>query len=287
MNKKSLTFLLMSVPAFLLFFIFHTYPVLQGIFYSFTNWKGYGDFDFVGFQNYINVFKDDRAWDAYLFTFKFAIFATILVNVVSLLIALGLNAKIKFKNTLRAVYFMPNILSILIVGFIFNFIFAHFVPQIAEKIGINALTQNILGDPNLAWIGVVLVAAWQAIAFNTILYLAGLQTISADLYEAASIDGANNWQQFWKITFPMIASFFTINMVLAMKNFLMVFDQIIAMTGGGPGRSTESISILIYKGGFEGGEFAYQSANAVIYFIIIVVISVIQIRFLQKREVDM
>ena len=287
MNKKSLTFLLMSVPAFLLFFIFHTYPVLQGIFYSFTNWKGYGDFDFVGVQNYINVFKDDRAWDAYLFTFKFAIIATILVNVVSLLIALGLNAKIKFKNTLRAVYFMPNILSILIVGFIFNFIFAHFVPEIAEKIGINALTQNILGDPNLAWVGVVLVAAWQSIAFNTILYLAGLQTISADLYEAAGIDGANRWQQFWKITFPMIASFFTINMVLAMKNFLMVFDQIIAMTGGGPGRSTESISILIYKGGFEGGEFAYQSANAVIYFIIIVIISVIQIRFLQKREVDM
>uniref|UniRef100_UPI002FC7F46D carbohydrate ABC transporter permease n=1 Tax=Halalkalibacter lacteus TaxID=3090663 RepID=UPI002FC7F46D len=107
------------------------------------------------------------------------------------------------------------------------------------------------------------------------------------LYEASNLDGANKWQEFWKITFPLIAPFFTINMVLAMKNFLMVFDHIMALTGGGPGRSTESISLLIYRGGFQGGEFAYQSANAVIYFIIIVTISIIQIRFLQKREVQM
>jgi raffinose/stachyose/melibiose transport system permease protein len=287
MKSKKIAFFLMAVPAVILFFIFHTYPALKGIFYSFTNWNGYGDFEFVGLKNYINVIKDDRAGDAYIFTFKFAIISTILVNIISLLVAIGLNANIKFRNTLRAIYFIPNILSILIIGFIFNFIFAHFVPQIATELGITTLTKNILGNPDLAWIGVVFVAVWQAAAFNTILYLAGLQTIPSDLYEAASIDGANKWQQFWKITFPMIAGFFTINMVLAMKNFLMVFDQIIAMTGGGPGRSTESISILIYRGGFEGGEFAYQSANAVLYFLVIVIVSIIQIRFLQKREVDM
>lgn len=182
---------------------------------------------------------------------------------------------------------MPNILSILIVGYIFNFIFSQLIPTIAEKLGIDSLTTNILGDQDLAWIGIVIVAVWQAVAFNTILYLAGLVTIPADLYEAANIDGANIWKRFWHITFPMIAPFFTINMVLAMKNFLMVFDQIMAMTGGGPGQATESIALLIYRGGFEGGEFAYQSANAVIYFIVIVVVSVIQIRFLQRREVEM
>ncbi|MFC0272187.1 carbohydrate ABC transporter permease [Metabacillus herbersteinensis] len=286
MNKKNKTYLIIAIPAFILFFIFHTYPALQGIFYSFTNWKGYGNWDLVGLKNYINVFKDDRALDAYGFTFKFAILSTILVNIFSLLVAMGLNSKIKFQKTLRAIYFLPYILSILIVGFIFNFIFTHFLPGIGETLGVDALSRNILGDPDLAWIGIVIVAVWQAIAFNTILYLAGLVTISEDLYEAASIDGANQWTKFWKITFPLIAPFFTINMVLAMKGFLMVFDQIVSLTGGGPGTSTESISLLIYRGGFEGGQFAYQSANAVIYFIVIVVISIVQLRILEKREVE-
>ncbi|MEK3889783.1 carbohydrate ABC transporter permease [Bacillus sp. FSL K6-3431] len=286
MTKKNNVYLFIVIPAFLLFFTFHTYPALQGIFYSFTDWKGYGDWNFVGIKNYLNVFKDDRAFAAYGFTFKFAIISTILVNIFSLLVAIGLNSKIKFQKTLRAVYFLPFILSILIVGFIFNFIFTHFLPTIGESFGIEFLAKNILGDPNLAWLGIVVVAVWQSIAFNTILYLAGLVTITEDIYEAASIDGAGMWTKFWKITFPLIAPFFTINMILAMKNFLMVFDQIIALTGGGPGQSTESISLLIYRGGFEGGEFAYQSANAVIYFIVIVVISIIQLKILEKREVQ-
>ncbi|MCQ6267477.1 sugar ABC transporter permease [Fictibacillus sp. WQ 8-8] len=287
MKKNSKAFYWMALPAVCLFFIFHTIPVIQGIIYSFTNYKGYGDYEFIGLKNYLNLFQDDRVFASYGFTFKFAIIATILVNVISLMIAMGLNAKIKYRNTLRGIFFIPNILSILIVGYIFNYIFAFFVPQIAEKAGINSLTENILGNPDLAWIGIVIVAVWQAVAFNTILYLAGLQTIPSDLYEAASLDGAGKWHSFRHITFPLIASFFTINMVLAMKNFLMVFDHIIALTGGGPGQATEAISILIYKGGFQGGEFAYQAANSVIYFIIIVAVSIIQIKFLQKREVTM
>ncbi|MBM7551491.1 carbohydrate ABC transporter permease [Thalassobacillus pellis] len=286
MKSNNRAYFWMTIPALILFFVFHTYPALQGIFYSFTDWRGYGEWSFVGFKNYLNVFQDDRAWHAYIFTFKFAIVSTILVNIFSLMVAVGLNSKIKFQKTLRAVYFLPNILSILIIGYIFNFIFTHFIPDIAENIGLNALSQNILGDPDTAWVGIVIVAVWQAVAFNTILYLAGLVTIQDDLYEAASIDGAGPWKKFWKITFPLIAPFFTINMVLAMKNFLMVFDHIIALTGGGPGQSTESISLLIYRGGFQGGEFAYQSANAVIYFIIILIVSIIQIRILQKREVQ-
>lgn len=287
MKKRKYAYLLMTLPGVLLFFTFHTYPALNGIFYSFTDWKGYGDWSFVGLKNYINVFKDDRALHAYLFTFKFAIVTTIIVNVLSLLIAMGLNSKIKARNFFRGVYFFPNILSILIVGYIFNYLFAHLVPQIGDALHLDALSKNILGDPNLAWIGIVIVASWQAIAFNTILYLAGLQTIPTDIYEASAIDGAGKWREFWSMTFPLIAPFFTINMVLALKNFLMVFDQIVAMTGGGPGQSTESISYLIYKDGFDGGDFAYQSANAVIYFIVIVVVSVIQLRILQRREVEM
>lgn len=286
MKSRQRAFLFMTIPAVFLFFIFHTFPLIQGIFYSFTNWRGYGEWDFTGFSNYINVFKDLRALNAYGFTFKFAIVSTVLVNMFSLLIALGLNSNIKFQKTLRAIYFLPNILSILIVGFIFQFIFTIFLPQISETFGIQALATNILGSPDHAWIGVVIMAVWQATAFNTILYLAGLQTVPGDVYEAAAIDGASPWKRFWSITFPLIAPFFTINMVLALKTFLMVFDHIIALTGGGPGKATESISVLIYRGGFEGGQFGYQSANAVIYFIVIVALSIIQLRILQKREVQ-
>jgi raffinose/stachyose/melibiose transport system permease protein len=288
LKRQYITYYLMTLPALALFFLFHTYPALQGVFYSFTNWDGLSTtFHFVGLRNYANVLKDKDVLDSYLFTFKFAILSTILVNVFSLLIALGLNAKIKFKNFFRGVYFLPNILSVLIVGFIFNYIFANVIPPFGEKLGITALASNILGSENLAWVGIVIVAVWQAVALNTILYLAGLQTIPSDIYEASSLDGAGKWKEFWSITFPLIASFFTINMVLAMKNFLMVFDQVVALTGGGPGKATQSISLLIYRGGFQGGEFAYQSANSVIYLIVIIVISVLQIRFLQKREVEM
>ncbi|MTH54175.1 ABC transporter permease subunit [Bacillus mangrovi] len=287
MKNRQRAFMLMTIPALILFFVFHTYPALQGIYYSFTDYKGYGEWSFVGLKNYFNVFQDERALQAYGFTFQFAVVATILVNVFSLLIAIGLNSRIKFSKTLRAVYFLPNILSILIVGYIFNFIFTMFVPEIAQVLGINALAENILGKPDVAWLGILTVSVWQAVAFNTILYLAGLVTIPEDMYEAASIDGAGVWRKFWNITFPLIAPFFTINMVLAMKNFLMIFDHIIAMTGGGPGTSTESISLLIFRGGFEGGEFAYQSANAVIYFLVIVIISVVQLRYLQRREVEL
>lgn len=287
MKKKPSVYVWMLLPAVILFFCFHTLPVLQGIFYSFTNFRGYGVWEFVGIDNYVRVFKDRNALNAYGFTFQFAIVSTILVNIISLVIALGLNAKIKFHKTLRGIYFMPNILSILIVGFIFNYIFSVFIPEIAENTGLTGLTTSILGSPDHAWVAIVIVAVWQAAAFNTILYLAGLATIPQDLYEASALDGASKWQEFWKVTFPLIAPFFTINMVLAMKNFLMVFDHIVALTGGGPGRATQSISLLIYQDGFAGGQFAYQSANAVIYFVVIVVISVFQIRILQKREVQL
>ncbi|RTE10158.1 carbohydrate ABC transporter permease [Paenibacillus whitsoniae] len=287
MISKKAAFSTMVIPALLLFFAFHTFPALEGIYYAFTNWDGYSDsYNYVGFKNFIGLFQDDNVIHSYLFTFKYAIVVTILINVISLLIALGLNSRIKYRNFFRGIYFLPNVLGVLIVGYIFNYIFANIIPKWGEKLGSEFLSTNILGNEQWAWIGIVIVAVWQGIAFNTILYLSGLQTIPQDIYEASNLDGAGKWKTFWKITFPLISSFFTINMVLAMKGSLMVFDQIVALTGGGPGRATQSIAFLIYQGGFQGGEFAYQSANAVIYFIVIVVISVLQLKFLQSREMD-
>ncbi|WP_344648158.1 sugar ABC transporter permease [Cryptosporangium japonicum] len=276
----------MVLPAFVLFFVFHTIPVLQGIYYSFTDSPGYGPSDLVGFQNYIALFTDGRVLHAYWFTLLIAAVATVLVNVVALAIALGLNSRIKFKTTLRGIYFIPNVLAILVVGYIFAYLFNNSLPAFATKLGIDSLSTSLLTDSSTAWIGIVILAVWQAAAFNIIIYIAGLQTVPADLYEAADLDGASTWRQFRSITFPMIAGFFTINMVLSLKSFLQIFDHIMALTNGGPGTDTESVSVLIYKGGFQGGEYGYQSANSVVFFLIIVALSIMQLRVLQRREVS-
>ena len=284
MTGRKRTFLMITIPIVLLFFCFNTLPLIQGIIYSFTNFKGYGSYDWVGLRNYIDLFQDSRVGNSYLFTFKLAICATIVVNVISLVLALGLNSKIKFKSALRGAYFVPNILGALVVGYIFNYFFTYILPAFGKMIGSGTLGSSMLSNEKLAWIAVVIVCAWQSIAMNTIIYISGLQTVPEDVYEAGSIDGATGWKKFKNLTFPLILPFFTINMVLCVKNFLMVFDQIMALTKGGPAQSTESISYLIYQNGMGGGQFGCQSANAVIFFIVIVGISVFQLGVLGKKE---
>lgn len=275
---------MITIPIVALFFLFNTLPLIQGVIYSFTNYKGYGSYDFVGWRNYIDLFQDARVGNSYLFTFKFAIATTIIVNVLSLLMALALNSKIKFKSTLRGLYFLPNVLGGLIVGYIFNFLFTYIIPELAQVLGLEGLTTSILAKPSTAWIAIVIVCAWQSVAMNTIIYISGLQTVPVEVYEACSLDGAKGIKKFFQITFPLILPFFTINMVLCMKNSLMVFDQIMSLTKGGPAQSTESISYLIYNNGMSGGQFGFQSANAVVFFVVIVVISVLQMRFLGRKE---
>ncbi|MDY3766417.1 MAG: sugar ABC transporter permease [Lachnospiraceae bacterium] len=283
-NDRKRTCMMITIPILVLFFTFNTLPLLKGFMYSFTNFKGYGDYDWVGLRNYIDLFQDARVGKSYLFTFKFALVGTILVNVISLIMALALNSKIKFKSALRGIYFIPNILGGLVVGYIFGFIFTYILPAIGKAAGIEFLSSSWLSSTKWAWFAIVIVAAWQSIAMNTIIYISGLQTVPEDVYEAGSIDGATGWTKFKNLTFPLIMPFFTINMVLCMKNFLMAFDQIMALTKGGPAQSTESISFLIYKNGMGGGQFGLQSANAVIFFIVIVAISVFQLTFFGKKE---
>ena len=283
-NDRERTFLLITIPVLVLFFCFNTLPLIKGFIYSFTNFKGYGTYDFVGLRNYKDLFTDARVGRSYLFTFKYAVAGTILVNVLSLLLALGLNSNIKGKSALRGIYFVPNILGGLVVGYIFSFIFTYILPVIGNVCHISILENSILASEKYAWIAVLIVGVWQAVAMNTIIYISGLQTVPEDVYEASMLDGANKWTEFWKITFPLIMPFVSINLVLSTKNFLMVFDQIVSLTQGGPAQSTESISYLIYKNGMSGGQFGFQSANAVLFFIVIVAISVFQLRFTNKKE---
>jgi raffinose/stachyose/melibiose transport system permease protein len=276
-GKNMRTYYLILIPVLVLFFAFNTFPLINGLVYSFTNSKGYGGFDWVGLRNYADLFTDSRVGNSYLFTFKLALLGTVVINVLSLVLALALNSKIKFKSSMRGLYFIPNILGALVVGYVFNYFFTYILPYLTHS-------TSMLADKGWAWVAVVAVCAWQAIAMNTIIYISGLQTVPEDIYEAGALDGASGWNKFRYLTFPLIMPFFTINMVLSMKNLLMVFDQIMSLTQGGPAQSTESISYLIYNNGLAGGQFGFQSANAVIFFVVIVTISVLQMRFLNSRE---
>ena len=252
--SRNQTFLLITIPVLALFFCFNTLPLIKGLIYSFTNFKGFGSYDWVGMRNYADLFTDGRVGKSYLFTFKFAILATIITNVIALLLALGLNGKIKAKSALRGVYFVPRILGGLVVGYIFGYIFTYILPTLTGK-------GSMLSNTNTAWIAIVIVAAWQSIAQTTLIYISGLQTVPEDVYEAGAIDGATGWKSFKELTFPLIIPFFSINMVLSMKDFLMVFDQIMALTKGGPAQSTESISFLIYNNGMGGGQFGDRKST--------------------------
>lgn len=284
MTTREKTFWAITIPVVLLFFTFNTLPMLKGFMYSFTNYRGYGGYDYVGFRNYKDLFTDLRVGKSYLFTFKYALVGTVIVNVLSLIMALGLNSQIRFKSALRGIYFVPNILGGLVIGYIFSFFFTYIVPAVGNALNISWIQNSILASEKYAWIGVLIVGVWQAVATNTIIYISGLQTVPEDVYEASNLDGATKWQEFWKVTLPLVIPFLTINLVLSTKNLLMVFDQIMSLTKGGPAQSTESISYLIYRNGMDGGQFGFQSANAVIFFLVIVGITVAQLTIMNKKE---
>ena len=276
-SDRNRTFLAILIPVLILFIAFNTIPLLTGFFYSFTDSKGYGSFEIVGLQNYIDLFQDARVGNSYLFTFKISVVSTILVNVISLVLAIGLSSKIKFKSALRGIYFVPRILGGLVVGYVFSYFFTYIVPALTG-------TTSMLASTEWAWVAIVVVLVWQACAQTTIIYITGLSSVPEDVYEAGALDGATGWDKFRYLTFPLIMPSITTNMVLVMKDMLMTFDQIVAMTSGGPAQSTESISYLIYQNGLNNSQFGFQCANAVMFFILIAVISIVQTKFLNSKE---
>lgn len=204
MTNREKTYVAVIIPVLVLFFLFNTLPMLKGVMYSFTNYKGYGSYESVGLRNYIDLFTDARVGKSYLFTFKYAIVGTVLVNVLSLIMALALNSKIRFKSALRGIYFVPNILGGLVIGYIFSFIFTYILPTVGNVFGISWLQNSILASEKYAWIGVLIVGVWQAVAMNTIIYISGLQTVPEEVYEASMLDGTGKWREFWKITLPLV-----------------------------------------------------------------------------------
>lgn len=273
---------LFLVPALVLFTLAITVPALLGIFYSFTNFIGFGDWQFIGITNYIALFSDPAILASYSFTFGFALVTVALVNVVAFLLAIALTSQIKAKTTLRAIFVIPMVISGIVIAYVFNFLFSNSLPALASSVGFEPLQQSILANPDLAWLAIVIVTAWQSIPGTLLIYIAGLLSIPGDVYEAAAIDGAKPARQLWSVTLPLVAGYVVINVILGFKNYLNAYEVIIGLTNGGPGTSTRSIAMTIFTG-FTGGDYAYQMANATLFFIIAVVISLIQLRFTRGK----
>jgi raffinose/stachyose/melibiose transport system permease protein len=282
-RKVEGVYYLFLLPSLILFTLCITVPAVIGIFFSFTNSIGFGDWEFVGFINYVAMFSDPAILQSYLFTFGFALVTVILVNVVAFLLAVGLTSRIRFKTGLRTIFVIPMVVSGIIIAFVFNFLFSTSVPSLGQAWGIGWLSESILANPDLAWVAIVIVTAWQAIPGTLLIYIAGLLSIPGDVYEAADLDGASKPQQLLRITVPLVAGYVVINVILGFKNFLNAYDIIVGLTNGGPGTSTRSIAMTIVTG-FTSGDYAYQMANATVFFVIVIVISLIQLGITRGRN---
>ena len=285
-RERNITHALFVAPATLIYFVFFIIPILWGIYYSFTNYNGISPkYDFVGLHNYITMFTNHRFGRAFWFNIRYSVALVVLTMVLSLCIALLLNRKIRCRNFFRAVYFLPAVLSMLTIGLVFNEILTRVIPAIGLDLGIDWLSKSILSSGDYAIWGVLLVHIWQGIAIPTVLFLAGLQTVPEDLYEAAALDGASAWQKFWKITIPFLIPTLSIVFVLVLKDGLTVFDYIMAMTGGGPAGSTESVAMLIYNHGFGERKFSLAIAESIVLATVLCLISYIQIAWSNRKKV--
>lgn len=286
-NKQRIEFLIFVLPAFILIFFTQLYPFFSNLYYSLTKWDGVNAPTFIGLQNFIELFTDDsKLFDSALFTTKYAIVMIILNNVFGLLLALLLNTKIRSRNVLRTAFFMPYGLSGLIAALMFSFIFTLGFTQLYQLTGMEFFNWGWLSDSKLAWLSVVIVDFWKSVGYYMIVYVAGLQGVPQDMLESARVDGASSIQSFFKITLPMLMPTITICLFLSITNALNAYDIPYALTGGGPGYATTGMPQNIYKEAFTNLRYGYSSAKSLVYFVIVLIVSMAQVRFTQKKEVE-
>ena len=286
-RERITTYGLFCLPGFIAYCVFLIFPILMGIYYSFMDWNGISKgYNFIGFANYAKLFTDKKFGEALLFNFRYTIMLIVGVVVISVVLALLLNKEFKGRSFFRTLYFLPAVLSMITVSLVFKQVFFYVLPAIGKALGIEALSTNILASKQNAIYGVLFVHLWQGVALPTLLFLAGLQTIPTELYEAAAIDGANGWQQFKHITVASLIPTLSVVLVLLVKQGLMVFDYVKSMTAGGPGTATQTIALLIYNNGFERNRYSYSIAQAIATGVIIALISAIQIQASNRKKVD-
>ncbi|HJB01811.1 MAG TPA: sugar ABC transporter permease [Candidatus Mediterraneibacter merdavium] len=279
-------YLVLVLPGFIIFTIGLIIPLLLALRYSFTSWDGMStEKVFVGFNNYIDLFKDENFRDAWVFTIKFTIGNTIIQNVVALLFAVALDSGIKAQKIYRTILFIPCLISAVIVGFVWLKIFSNVLPEINAMLGTN-INFLLFGSKDTVLSGLLIANNWQWIGYWMLIYLAGLQSVPAELYEAAKVDGAGAVKRFFNVTIPMLAPSITICVVGITTGSLKVYDLLVSSTKGGPGRASTSIIYETYTTAINGRQYGYGSAMSVTLVIVLLLVAMIQVKGLKKREVQ-
>lgn len=278
-------------PAFVLYVLFIIVPTIGSFYYSFTSWDGISPvIHFIGLANYKEIFTSARFGNALRNTVILTLFISILENGFALGLALLVDNVRWGKNFFRSAFYIPVLISGIVSGFIWKIMYNYnfgSINSMLKAIGLGNYRQDWLGNPSLTLIMVGVVLVWKGAGYYMIIYLAALQSVSTDIIEAAKIDGASPWQNFRRITIPMISGAFTINFTLSLISGLKVFDQIAVMTDGGPGFTTETLVYLLYKAGFNEGRQGFGTAVGVVLLFIILILNAIQQKFLKSREVQM
>lgn len=288
MNRKRLVHFSWTVIPLVLFLVFFIAPVFMGVNYSLTDWNGLTQtYNYVWFQNFAELFTTPRIVNSLSFTGIYTVLLVIFVMVLSMAFTLMLTYVVSKRATgfFRSVLFFPTVLSLVTVGLVWNQIMYRVLPQLGAMLGIEWLSNNILGNPETAMWGILIVNIWQGVAQPFVILLAGIQNVPTDLYEAAKVDGASPWKIFTKITIPFMMPTINMAFILVLKSGICVFDYITAMTEGGPMRKTESAGYLIYQMAFKDGRAGLASAYAVVLLIVIAVISVLQQKYSERIEV--
>lgn len=277
---------LLAFPAVFFVVAFQFAPIGSGIYHAFTSWNGVGDASWVGLRNFREIFSDATTSDALVHTLQLGGLFVVAVNAFGLALALALNKAIKSRNILRAIFFAPAVISPLAVAYIFQFAFDQNggLNRLLATIGLGSLGHPWLADPSTALWMVLVVLVWQYSGLAMIIYLAGLQGIPDELHEAAAVDGATSWMRLRRITLPLLLPALTVNVTLAMIFGLRVFDQIIALTGGGPVNATETLATQVFVQTFTNGRFGYGAALALILTILIAAVSVTQMFVMRLHE---
>ena len=297
-SQNKLIFFLFLFPSLFAFTMVIIIPFFMGIYYSFTNWNAMTEttVSWVGFKNYISIFKDITFLNSFLVTVAYALMSITVLNFCAFFLAILVTSKVKLTGLYRAGFFLPNLIGGIILGYIWQFIFNNAVPAIGGVIHSTWLQENLfLANRNTALLGIVVVGTWQYAGYLMMIYVAAIQTIPDSLVEAAQIDGASYFQRMRHILFPLVAPAFTVSMFLTLVNSFKQFDVNFSLTAGGPsgmfmGRAVmtnEFLALNIYKSAFTYRQLAQGQAKAIVFFIILVVISIIQVRNNKKREVEM
>ncbi|MEW2402584.1 sugar ABC transporter permease [Streptomyces sp. NPDC046862] len=276
-----------ALPALLLFAFVVLVPSARGVYYAFTDWDGLDPhFSFVGLDNFADMVSDADARQAIWHTLLIAVSITVFQNALGLVLALGVNTAIKSRNALRVFLFAPAVITPIVTAYLWRNLLGPegAVNSLLGAVGLDDWRQDWLGSPNLALWAVVGVIVWQYAGYSMVIFLAGLQAVPKEIHEAAAMDGAGPARRFWSVTRPLLAPAFTVNLMLSIIGGIKLFDQVYALTGGGPGHATDTISTLIYKDAFTLGEFGYSIALAVVLTIIVAVVSTGQYLGLARNE---